>query len=235
MSSVKPKVYVVDDDASFLKAVSRLLRASGFDVVVFHSVSDFLSEVTDDQHGCIVTDLQMPDIDGLTFQKALIEAKISLPVIFLTAFGDIPSSVLAMRLGAEDFLCKSASKRDLIGAIERAIKRDAKQREERARLQEFQAPFQLLTPREQEVLAHVLKGEPNKAIAAILAIDERSVKRHRTNLMTKLRVGSVAELTHLAHASGLYETEPSNIVHSIEILNASTVPKGTVSSSHRLR
>lgn len=209
MNSVTPKVYVVDDDASFLKAVSRLLRASGFDIALFDSASDFLSEVTDDQHGCIVSDLQMPNVNGLALLTALNEAKISLPVVFLTAFGDIPSSVLAMRLGAEDFLCKSASKLELIGAIERAIKRDAKQRAERVRLQELRAPFKLLTPREREVLTHVLLGQPNKAIAALLSIDERSVKRHRTNLMNKLRVDSVAELTHLVHATGLYEDEQS--------------------------
>lgn len=235
MSSVKPIVYVVDDDASFLKAVSRLLRASGFDVVVFRSASDFLSEATDDRHGCIVTDLQMPERDGFEFQTALKAAKITLPIIFLTAFGDIPSSVLAMRLGAEDFLCKSASKQDLIGAIERAIKCDAKQREERALLQKLQAPFQLLTPREQEVLTHVLKGEPNKVIAATLSIDERSVKRHRTNLMTKLQVGSVAELTHLVHAAGVYTSKSSNQEHSQETENTQTVPKGTLSIRQRPR
>ena len=234
MSCENPKVYIVDDDASFLKAVSRLLRASGFDVVVFHSVSDFLSEVSDELRGCIITDLRMPNMDGFAFQTALKEANIALPVIFLTAFGDIPSSVLAMRNGAEDFLCKSASKHELIGAIERAIKRDAKQREERARLHELQAPFKLLTPRELEVLTHVLKGEPNKTIAAMLAIDERSVKRHRTNLMTKLQVGSVAELTHLAHASGFYETQPPNLGHSNGFHNTPTVPKGTLGSSQRL-
>ncbi|MFN7877909.1 MAG: response regulator transcription factor [Pirellula sp.] len=235
MSSEKPKVYIVDDDASFLKAVSRLLRASGFDVLVFDSVSDFLSEVNQELRGCIITDLRMPNIDGFAFQTALKSANIALPVIFLTAFGDIPSSVLAMRLGAEDFLCKSASKHELIGAIERAIKRDAKQHEERARLHELQAPFKLLTPRELEVLTHVLKGEPNKAIAAILGIDERSVKRHRTNLMTKLQVGSVAELTHLAHASGFYETKPANLGHSNGFHNTPTVPKGTLGCSKRLK
>jgi FixJ family two-component response regulator len=131
-----------------------------------------------------------------------------MPVVFLTGHGDIPSSVRAMRQGAEDFLTKRAPKAELVAAIERALARDTLLRSQRARLRELRTPFDSLTPREREVLAHVLAGRLNKQIAADLGVDERSIKRHRTGIMRKLRVGSVAELTHLVHEAGLQFSAP---------------------------
>jgi FixJ family two-component response regulator len=145
----------------------------------------------------------MPGLNGLELQQELAKADDPIPVVFLTGQGDILSSVRAMRQGAEDFLTKRAPKEEILAAVRQALAHDALLRAERARLCELRAPFDTLTPREREVLEHVLTGQLNKQIADDLGIDERSVKRHRTNLMSKLNVESVAELTHLVHESGL--------------------------------
>jgi two-component system, LuxR family, response regulator FixJ len=203
MNAAQPVVHVVDDDVSFLKAVSRLLRAEGFAVRTYASPIEFLAARVCQTAGCVVVDLQMPGLNGLDLQQELAKSDDPLPVVFLTGHGDIPTSVQAMRQGAEDFLTKRAPKVELLAAVKRALARDADLRSQRARLGELRAPFETLTPREREVLAHVLTGQLNKQIAADLGIDERSVKRHRTNLMAKLQVQSVAELTHLVHEAGL--------------------------------
>jgi FixJ family two-component response regulator len=145
----------------------------------------------------------MPGMDGMSLQQALAQSDDPLPVVFLTGHGDIPTSVTAMRRGAEDFLTKTAPRDQLLGAIERALARDALERRTRTHRRELRARFAALTPREREVLAHVLRGEMNKQIAADLGIDERSVKRHRTSLMAKLHVSSVAALTRLAVEAGV--------------------------------
>jgi FixJ family two-component response regulator len=139
----------------------------------------------------------------LDLQNALAQAGHGLPVVFLSGHGDIPATVQAMRGGAEDFLTKRAPKQELLDAVKRALARDARERAERARQGALRARFDALTPRDREVLSHVLAGRLNKQIADDLRIDERSVKRHRTSIMLKLRVQSVAELTHLVHEAGL--------------------------------
>jgi two-component system, LuxR family, response regulator FixJ len=203
MNAVQPVVHLVDDDASFLQAMSRLLRAERFQVQAYSSATDFLARRPRDTPGCVVVDLQMPGLNGLDLQQELANAGDPIPVVFLTGHGDIPTSVRAMRQGAEDFLTKRAPKADLLAAVKRALERDSFAREQRARLRELRAPFDALTPREREVLAHVLTGQLNKQIAVDLSIDERSVKRHRTSIMTKLQVQSVTELTHLVDQAGL--------------------------------
>jgi FixJ family two-component response regulator len=195
---------VVDDDASFLTAVARILRASGFVVKTFASAGEFLAQPEADVPGCVLVDLQMPGLSGLDLQEALAQAGHRLPVVFLSGHGDIPTTVQAMRRGAEDFLTKRAPKEKLIEAVRRALARDARERAERARLEALRTRFTALTPREREVLAHVLTGQLNKQIAGDLRIDERSVKRHRTSIMTKVQVQSVAELTHLVQDAGLW-------------------------------
>jgi FixJ family two-component response regulator len=189
-------IYLVDDDASFLTATARLLRACGFSVKTFPSAAEFLKNFVPDAHGCVIADLNMPHMNGLELQNAMTQAGHAMPVVFLTGHGDIETSVLAMRHGAEDFITKRATKEALLNAIQRALARDG-------RLRELRAPFAALTPRDREVLAHILKGRLNKQIAAALGVDERSVKRHRANIMAKLRVESAVELTHLAHEAGL--------------------------------
>jgi len=190
-------VFVVDDDASFRSAVSRLLRAAGHQVKVFASASEFLQDLPATGSGCVVADLQMPGLSGLDLQAALAGSGNPLPVLFLTGHGDIPTSVKAMRLGAEDFLTKLAPKKVLLEAVSRALARDARERAERARLQTARSRFETLTQREREVLEHVLRGQLNKQIAADLGIHERTVKLHRTAITNKVGVQSVAELTQL--------------------------------------
>ena len=198
-----PVVHLVDDDASYLAGTARLLRASGFTVRTFLSADDFLKRREDGESGCVVADLQMPGMDGLGLQAALARSSNPLPVLFLTGNGDIPSSVRAMRGGAEDFLEKLAPKEKLLDAVTRALARDAGERETRGRRQELRALFGTLSSREIEVLGHVVRGRLNKQIAGDLGIHERTVKLHRTAITTKLGVPSVAELTRLTHEAGI--------------------------------
>ena len=203
-------VHLVDDDASFLKAASRLLRASGFAVAAFPSAADFLAQHRADLRGCVVTDLRMPGLNGLEFQAALARTANPLPVLFLTGEGDIPASVRAMRGGAEDFIEKRAPKEQLLGAVRRALARDEREHAERVRRRDLRAHFDALTEREYEVLRHVVRGKMNKEIAADLGIHERTVKLHRTAITTKLRVPSVAELTRLTQEAGIFsEGDPT--------------------------
>lgn len=208
MNAARPVVHLVDDDGSFLTAMSRLLRAAGFAVQTHSSPTGFLADRPRDTPGCVVVDLEMPGLNGLELQERLAMEEEPIPVVFLSGHGDIPASVRAMRQGAEDFLTKRAPKAEIVGAIERAIAHDALLRSQRARLRDLRAPFVSLTPREREVIAHVLAGRLNKQIAGELQIDERSVKRHRTGIMSKLGAGSVAELAHMVHEAGLRFDRP---------------------------
>lgn len=149
------------------------------------------------QPGCLIVDLHMPGPSGLDLQQALLKADHPLPLIFLTGHGDIPASVQAVKQGAEDFLTKPVRKEVLFAAIERALAREARERQSRLRRQEIKARFNSLTPREREVLEHVVQGRLNKQIAADLETSERTIKAHRANLMAKLEVQSVAELVRL--------------------------------------
>ena len=211
-------VHLVDDDESFLKAASRLLRVSGFTVKTFNSAAALLAQISPETRGCVTADLHMPGVSGLDLQDALVKSGVMLPIIFLTGKGDIPSSVRAMRHGAEDFLEKRAPKDDLVNAVKRALDRDALECVERNRLQALRSAFDALSRREREVLAHVVRGQMNKQIAADLNIHERTVKLHRTAITTKLRVHSVAELTRLAHEVTLFDA------------GTTTLPKGKIRS-----
>jgi FixJ family two-component response regulator len=196
-------IFIVDDDPSFRSAVSRLLRAGGYAVQSFTSATEFLQSARTEAPGCILLDLHMPGPSGLDLQEALANAEHPLPIIFLTGHGNIPTSVHAMREGAEDFLTKPVKKDVLFPAIERALARDAQERQKRAHRRELRARFDALTPREREVLGHVLTGQLNKQIAGDLDTSERTIKAHRANLMAKLQVQSVAELVRLAHEAGM--------------------------------
>jgi two-component system response regulator FixJ len=206
----EPTVHIVDDDASFLTAASRLLRASGFTVKTFSSASDFLAQRDIDAPGCVVADLQMPGLNGLDLQTALTQSRNPLPLLFLTGHGDIVSTVRAMRGGAEDFLEKRAPKEALLDAVKRALDRDMRERSAYARQRELRARFDTLSERELEVLAHVVQGRLNKQIASDLGIHERTVKLHRTAITTKLGVPSVAALTRLTQEAGIFaESAPT--------------------------
>jgi two-component system response regulator FixJ len=190
-------VHVVDDDRPFLVAMSRLLRASGFAVKTYESAREFLDHRDTDEPGCVVADLRMPELGGLDLQSALSRARHPLPLLFLTGHADTVSTVRAIRGGAEDFLEKCAPKERLLDAVQRALARDAREREARARQQAVRARFETMTAREREVLGHVLQGKLNKQIAGDLGIHERTVKVHRKSIMTKLEVRSVAALVRL--------------------------------------
>jgi FixJ family two-component response regulator len=194
----------VDDSPSFLQATSRLLRASGFAVKTFASAADFFSQRDQDAAGCLVADLQMPEMDGLELQEALARTRNPLPILFLTGHGDISSSVQAMRGGAEDFLVKTAPKAKLLDAIRRAVERDVCERKTRVHRREVKELIGTLTEREREVFDHVIRGRLNKQIADDLRIAERTVKHHRKSITIKLGVPSVAELTRLAHEAGIF-------------------------------
>jgi FixJ family two-component response regulator len=197
-------VYIVDDDASFLSALSRLLRASGHVVETFTNASDFLAR-PGSEPGCVLADVQMPGMNGLELQAELAKSDKPLPILFLTGAGDIPSTVRAMRQGAEDFLEKCAPREQLLEAVQRALARSVRERDARARHRELRTRFDLLTAREQEVLGQVVRGRLNKQIAADLQIHERTVKLHRTAITTKLQAHSVAELTRLASEGGWFD------------------------------
>ena len=203
MNATGRTVHIVDDDTSFLAATSRLLRASGYAVSSFASAMEFLARRDADAPGCVLADVRMPGMSGLELQAALARSTNPLPILFLTGHGDIPSTVRAMRDGAEDFLEKCTPAAQLLGALDRALDRDARDREARARHHDLRARFDTLTTREREVLGHVVRGRLNKQIAGALDIHERTVKLHRSAIMTKLRVHSVAELTRLTDEAGL--------------------------------
>jgi len=201
-------VYVVDDDASFRKAVTRMLTAAGLSVQSYASGTELLAHLSGDaaaeESGCVLADLCMPGLDGLQLQEACTEAGVALPFVFLTGHGDVPSAVSAMRHGAVDFLDKCSPQRVLLTSLERALERDTSARAARVRRGQLRQRFAALTVREREVLEHVVHGRMNKQIAAALGIHERTVKLHRNAITTKIGVRSVAELTTLTREIGLF-------------------------------
>jgi FixJ family two-component response regulator len=197
-------VYLVDDDPGVLKALSRLLRAGGYDVRPYSSPQLFLAEHDAAAPGCAVLDVSMPGLDGMELQRALAASAGShRPVVFVTAKGDIPTSVRAMKAGAIDFLTKPVKEKDLFEAIARAEARDAELRRLHSELGSIQAKFDNLTPREREVLVHVVAGRLNKQIASELGTVEKTIKVHRGRMMEKLGVRTVADLVRMAEKLNL--------------------------------
>jgi FixJ family two-component response regulator len=178
--------------------LSRRLRAADYRVETFGSAEEFLSHCRSEAAACVVLDLQMSGPGGLELQEALAQAEEPLPVVFLTAHGDVSSSVRAMKRGAVDFLTKPVRGDELIEAVERALTRGAAEQQTRRQKREWRARYESLTPREREVLALVVSGRLNKQIADVLGISERTVKAHRGQVMHKMRVQSPAELGRLA-------------------------------------
>ena len=196
-------VFLVDDDAGVLKALSRLLGARGYDIQAFTSPQAFLADHDASIPGCALFDVSMPGLDGLELQHALTAGGSQRPVIFLTGKGDIPTSVRAMRAGAIDFLTKPVSDADLLAAITRAEKDDASTRHLNAELDSINARFAILTPREREVMTHVIAGRLNKQIAGELGVSEMTVKMHRRQVMRKMQATGLAQLVRLADQLGL--------------------------------
>src|SRR6266545_2579112 len=196
-SASHPTVFVVDDYAPVRRSIARLLHTAGFLVVAFASAEEFLAQYDPGVWGCLVLDLAMPAVNGLELQRVLAQASSLLPIIFLTGEGDIPKTVQAMRHGASDFLTKPVNDKDLLAAVRVAIAKHRARRQEAAQLSEIRARLATLTPREREVLEHVVKGQLNKQIAGDLGTVEQTVKVHRARVMQKLRLQSVAELVRL--------------------------------------
>jgi len=196
-------IHVVDDDPEFRSAIARLLAASGYGVALFENATKLLEERPRPERGCILLDLKMPDMSGLQLQRLLVERAVPLPIVFMTGCGDIPTSVLAIKAGAEDFLSKPVSRRLLVETIERALRRFD---EERDRLRDQAVARSLikrLTPRERQVFDLVVVGQMNKQIAYQLGTSERTIKAHRHSVMQKLEVRSIAALVSLADRVGI--------------------------------
>src|SRR5437660_9433505 len=196
-SATTATVFVVDDYPPVRRSILRLLHAAGFVVVAFASAEEFLAQYDPGVWGCLVLDVAMPALNGLELQRILAEAGSLLPIIFLTGEGDIPKTVRAMKHGASDFLTKPVNDEDLLAAIRVAIEKDRALRRGQTNLSEIRARLATLTPREREVLEHVVTGKLNKQIAGDLGTVEQTVKVHRARVMQKMRVRSVAELVRL--------------------------------------
>jgi FixJ family two-component response regulator len=196
-------IFIVDDDNSVLRALSRLLRTSGYDVVPFSSPQAFLESHDRTIPGCAIFDLAMPGLDGLQLQSALLDRGISRSIIFVTGQGDVSNSVRAMKNGAVDFLTKPIDRNGLLDAVERARTREEQATIQRQELLSVQARLANLTPREHEVLTHVIAGRLNKQIAGDLGTVEKTIKVHRGRMMGKMGVRTVAELVRLADKAGV--------------------------------
>ena len=211
MTTAPPIVHVVDDDASFRTAIARLLGASGYQVVLYGSASELLEKLPGGAPGCILLDVRMSGLNGPQLQERLGEIGHKLPIVFLTGHGDVPTSVRAIKAGAEDFLTKPVVKKDLLAAIERALNRFEGIRDHDSRIAALQSLVSRLTPREKEVFALVARGKLNKQIAHELNIAERTIKAHRQQVMEKCEVQTIAELVLIAERLGILSSPHGNL------------------------
>jgi RNA polymerase sigma factor (sigma-70 family) len=208
MTEAAPIVFVVDDDPSVRRAIKRLIGSVGLQVELLESAPEFLQARHSDVPSCLVLDIRLPGISGLDFQRELAQANIHIPIIFVTAHGDIPMTVRAMKAGAVEFLTKPFRDQDLLDAVHVALERDRTRRREDAELASLRKRLESLTPREREVLPLVVSGLPNKQIAAEIGTSEPTVKVHRSQLMRKMGANSLAELVRLAERIGIPGNTP---------------------------
>jgi len=200
-----PIVFVVDDDPSVREALSSLFRSVGLQVELFGSAAEFLQRKRPDGASCLVLDIRLPGVSGLDFQGQLLKADIRTPIIFMTGHGDIPMSVRAMKAGAVDFLAKPFRDQDMLDAVAAALQRDRQAREAEDAAASLRANYDLLSPREREVMALVTSGLMNKQAAGQLGLSEITVKIHRGQAMRKMKAKSLADLVRMAESLGLHQ------------------------------
>jgi len=196
-------IAIVDDDPSVREGLSSLIRSAGLRVETFASAQEFLALPGAEAPSCLVLDLQLPGLSGLDLQKRMAEVGLEIPIVFLTGHGNIPASVQAMKAGAVEFLTKPFDDQELLKAIQEAVERDRRARQQHAEKRELQDRYESLTAREQEVMQQVVSGRLNKQIAAELKITEFTVKIHRGRVMRKMHADSLADLVRMAESLGI--------------------------------
>jgi FixJ family two-component response regulator len=207
MTEADAIVFVVDDDESIREALQSLLRSVRLQVETFGSAQEFLQNQRPEAPGCLVLDVRLPGLSGLDLQRALAEAEVQMPIIFITGHGDIPMSVQAMKAGAVEFLTKPFRDQDLLDAVQQALDRDRAVRRQQAEMADLRACFEALTPREREVMGLVVSGLLNKQIAAQLGTSEITIKVHRGQVMQKMGAESLADLVRMAGKLGIPATK----------------------------
>ena len=207
MPEAEAIVAIVDDDPSIREGVGSLLRSVGWMVETFASAEEFVARPRANSPSCVLLDLQLPDLSGLDLQKWMIDAKLEIPVVFISGHGDIPASVRAMKAGAIEFLTKPFDEEQLLQAITEAIDRDRDLRQQHGEMRGIRARYDSLSPREQQVMHLVVSGLLNKQIAAELDISEFTIKVHRGHVMRKMQAGSVADLVRMAYKLGIRPQE----------------------------
>jgi FixJ family two-component response regulator len=203
MTEAASVVFVVDDDPSIRRAIKRLVESVGLRVEGLGSAQEFLRSQRPDAPSCLVLDVRLPGMSGLDFQRELREANIHIPIIFITAHGDIPMTVRAMKAGAVEFLTKPFHDQELLDAIQQGLERDHARRDQEAEVRKLRKRFASLTPRERELLPWVVSGLLNKQIADAIEASEATVKAHRSHLMRKMGASSMADLVRMTEKLGI--------------------------------